>query len=112
MIPRLRFLSSCSTVTEIATVLEDRPVCRTERVESCLADSSCRLIKVNRCHVEKVSVRKGRPVTKCERIPRKLCAKVRADSGLSFVTHFGHYFLQWITLGQRRQRHIIHIIFS
>merc|ERR1711936_951473 len=70
----VRFHSSCSTVTETATVVEDRPVCRTERVESCLADSSCRQIKVNRCHIERVTVRKGRPVTKCERIPRKLCA--------------------------------------
>ena len=84
------FTSSCSTVTETATVLEDRPVCRTERVESCLTDSpssssssSCRLIKVNRCHIERVAVRKGRPVTKCERIPRKLCAQVRDTTLLS-----------------------------
>ena len=76
---RLRFHSSCSTVTETATVVEDRPVCRTERVESCLADSSCRQIKVNRCHIERVTVRKGRPVTKCERIPRKLCAQVSTE---------------------------------
>lgn len=79
----VKFHSSCSTVTETATVLEDRPVCRTERVESCLADSSCRLIKVNRCHIERVAVRKGRPVTKCERIPRKLCAQVRDTTQLS-----------------------------
>ena len=80
----VRFHSSCSTVTETATVLEDRPVCRTERVESCLTDSasSCRLIKVNRCHIERVAVRKGRPVTKCERIPRKLCAQVRNKLGV------------------------------
>ena len=79
----VKFHSSCSTVTETATVLEDRPVCRTERVESCLTDSTCRLIKVNRCHIERVAVRKGRPVTKCERIPRKLCAQVRDTTLLS-----------------------------
>ena len=79
MIPWLRFHSSCSTVTETSTVLEDRPVCRTERVESCLTDSSCRQIKVNRCHIERVKVRKGRPVTKCERIPRQLCAQVSTE---------------------------------
>ena len=86
-------------MTEIAEVLEDRPVCRTERVESCLTDSasSCRLIKVNRCHIERVAVRKGRPVTKCERIPRKLCAQVRNKLGVVLSS-------QTITLSRCRVR--------
>ena len=44
-----RFHSRCSTVTEIASVLEDRPVCRTERVESCLESGPCREVKVPIC---------------------------------------------------------------
>ena len=62
-------------MTEIAEVVEDRPVCRTERGESC-SSSSCRQIKVNRCEIQSVVVRKGRPVTECERVPRRYCGSV------------------------------------
>ena len=66
-------------MTEIAEVEEDRPVCRAERVESCPSSSSCREVEVNRCHIETVLVRKGRPVTECERVPRKYCGEVECE---------------------------------
>ena len=103
----LRFHSRCSTVTEIAEVLEDRPVCRTERVESCL-ESSCRQVRVNRCHIESVLVRKGRPVTECERVPRKYCGQVpceqsREECGHTTLQHLEKIPVETCSLQYRLQ---------
>ena len=63
-------------------VVEDHPVCRTEKIESCSGNStSCRLVSVNRCHIESRAVRRAQPETRCERIPSKLCGMVKCREG-------------------------------
>ena len=65
-------------MNKIREVVEDKPVCRTEKVTSCPDNStSCQLVSVNRCHIERRTVRKVQPETECERIPSKLCGMVK-----------------------------------
>ena len=95
-------------MTEIAEVVEDRPVCRTERVERCSSSSSCREIKVNRCQIESVLVRKGRPVTECERVPRKYCGSVscqerREECGYQLVERVEHHPVETCSLQYREE---------
>jgi hypothetical protein len=67
---------------KIAEVMEDQPVCRTEKIDSCSSNSSdCREVEVNRCHIENRTVRRARPETRCERIPSKLCAQQKCKKG-------------------------------
>jgi hypothetical protein len=63
-------------------VVEDHPVCRTKKIDSCSGNStSCRLVSVNRCHIESRAVRRAQPETRCERIPSKLCGMVKCREG-------------------------------
>ena len=65
-------------MNKIREVVEDRPVCRAEKITSCPDNStSCQLVSVNRCHIESRTVRKVQPETRCERIPSKLCGMVK-----------------------------------
>ena len=76
------FSSHCSTVMKIVEVVEDQPVCRTEKIDSCSGNSTdCRQVEVNRCHIERRTVRRARPQTRCERIPSTLCARQECKEG-------------------------------
>ena len=67
---------------KIVEVMEDQPVCRTEKMDSCSANvTDCKQVDVNRCHIEERTVRRARPQTRCERIPSTLCARQECKEG-------------------------------
>merc|ERR1712059_204855 len=77
-------------------VEEDFPDCWKEKVSSCpeTMDSDdasrrnnmvspsipdCRQVDVTRCKIGKRTVRKARPVTKCQRLPQSFCARKKCN---------------------------------
>merc|ERR1719419_1792990 len=80
---RVEHRTECRSSMEYRLVKEDYPSCTREKVHSCSVPQegegdgeSCRQVEVIRCHIEKREVKKARPVTKCQRVPVRLCAKL------------------------------------
>jgi len=89
---RVDYRTTCSSRLEYQQVEEDFPECRREKVSSCQdkvdteddsernnlvspSSSNCRQVEVTRCQIQRRTVRKAKPVTRCQRLPTSLCAK-------------------------------------
>jgi len=67
---------------KIVEVMEDNPVCRTEKISSYAGNStSSRQVEVNRCEIKRRTVRRAKPETSCKRIPSRLCAWQQCKEG-------------------------------
>lgn len=85
---RVEYRTTCSSHLQYQEVEEDVPECRREKVQSCpdmeeeeserenmVTGAGCRMVDVTRCRIQKKTVKKARPVTKCQRLPTNMCAK-------------------------------------
>ena len=69
--------SVCNTVQVRHEMEEDHPVCKVEMVNTCSESRDkfdrCKHVPSMRCRIEKQTVVRVRPETKCQRVPRSFC---------------------------------------
>jgi len=73
-----KYHTECTTQQVQQTMQEDHPKCQVEMVERCPAENEqrkCRRVPAMRCKIEKRTVVKTKPESKCSRVPRQFCRK-------------------------------------
>jgi len=80
MVCNTKYQTECTTQQIQQTMEEDHPKCQVEMVEKCPEKTNsrkteCRKVPAMRCRIEKRTVVKTKPESKCSRIPRQICRK-------------------------------------
>jgi len=76
-----KYAAECHTERVEHEMEEDRPNCKVRRVKSCSGEGDCRMVPAVRCKIEKKMVKKMKPETRCQRVPRQFCRKEMCDGG-------------------------------
>lgn len=80
MVCTTKYQTECTTQQIQQTMEEDHPKCQVEMVEKCPENNiskktQCNKVPAMRCRIEKRTVVKTKPESKCSRIPRQICRK-------------------------------------
>jgi len=81
---RTKYYTECSTDMVYHNMVEDYPVCGVSKHKKCTESGDCMMVPVMKCKIEKRTIRKAKPESKCRRVPTQICKKKKCEKRRCF----------------------------